>query len=442
MFKFLNNKLTFRKGFIIGVILLIISNILFITCYYKFILSNEIYDNYNEITEELNKELHSILTIIENENKDFSYLENYAKEKDVIITITDEFNNNIAEYNKGKRDSNQNILVSNIIKLKDKYYLISVSKKIRLFTLKLGLNFLLYESIIILILTIIGLFGANLKILQPITSLSKDVNNYKIGILPKKRKIKGAIDIIQNDFVDLVNKLESEKEKQNQIIASISHDIKTPLTSILGYSERLLTSNLSNENKTKYANTIYNKSINMKELIEEFDNYLSANIKDETKYEKISIKHLCEYLNNYYKDDLKEKNIDLKIKNNCPNSYIYVDFSKFKRIFSNIITNSIRYLNKEKKIINITIKELNNVIEFNMSDNGTGTKEDLNKIFEPLFTTDKSRKISGLGLAICKEIIESLGGNIKAENNKMGGLSIIFTIDKFKECNNEGTDTI
>ena len=165
MFKFLNNKLTFRKGFIIGVILLIISNILFITCYYKFILSNEIYDNYNEITEELNKELHSILTIIENENKDFSYLENYAKEKDVIITITDEFNNNIAEYNKGKRDSNQNILVSNIIKLKDKYYLISVSKKIRLFTLKLGLNFLLYESIIILILTIIGLFGANLKIL-------------------------------------------------------------------------------------------------------------------------------------------------------------------------------------------------------------------------------------------------------------------------------------
>ena len=155
---------------------------MFITCYYKFILSNEIYDNYNEITEELNKELHSILTIIENENKDFSYLETYAKEKDVIITITDEFNNNIAEYNKGKRDSNQNILVSNIIKLKDKYYLISVSKKIRLFTLKLGLNFLLYESIIILILTIIGLFGANLKILQPITSLSKDVNNYNCSI--------------------------------------------------------------------------------------------------------------------------------------------------------------------------------------------------------------------------------------------------------------------
>ena len=72
-------------------------------------------------------------------------------------------------------------------------------------------------------------------------------------------------------------------------------------------------------------------------------------------------------------------------------------------------------------------------IKFEIADNGTGCKEDLVKTFDPLYTTDKSRKISGLGLSICKEIIESHNGTIKAMNNKLGGFSIIFTIDSYKE---------
>ena len=168
-------------------------------------------------------------------------------------------------------------------------------------------------------------------------------------------------------------------------------------------------------------------------ITEEFDDYLSSNIKDNDKLEKISIKYIVDYLNKYYKEDLKERNIDLKIKTNCPNSLILVDIIKFKRIFSNTITNSIRYLNKNKNIINININsEKNDKIKFEIADNGIGT-EDLEKIFEPLYTTDKSRKISGLGLSICKQIVESLSGSIKAINNKMGGLSIIFIINEYKE---------
>ena len=72
-------------------------------------------------------------------------------------------------------------------------------------------------------------------------------------------------------------------------------------------------------------------------------------------------------------------------------------------------------------------------IKIEIADNGTGTKEDLNKLFEPLFTTDKGRKISGLGLSICKEIIKSHDGNIYAENNNLGGLSIIIELPEHKE---------
>ena len=130
----------------------------------------------------------------------------------------------------------------------------------------------------------------------------------------------------------------------------------------------------------------------------------------------------------------KEKNIEFKIKTNCQNLIIEIDLSKFKRVFSNIITNSIRHYDKDKKILNINInEEKNGKIKFEIADNGSGCKEDLVKIFDPLYTTDKSRKISGLGLSICKEIIESHNGTIKAMNNKLGGFSIIFTIDSYKE---------
>ena len=80
-------------------------------------------------------------------------------------------------------------------------------------------------------------------------------------------------------------------------------------------------------------------------------------------------------------------------------------------------------------IINISVKKIKDYYQFDVSDNGSGTKEDLSKIFEPLYTTDKSRKISGLGLSICKEIVTSHGGIISAYNNEMGGLTIRFTIN-------------
>ena len=85
-------------------------------------------------------------------------------------------------------------------------------------------------------------------------------------------------------------------------------------------------------------------------------------------------------------------------------------------------------------MLNINIfEQKDGKIKFEIADNGTGCNEDLEKIFEPLYTTDSSRKISGLGLSICREIVLSHGGTIKAENNKFGGFSIIFTIDSYKE---------
>lgn len=436
MINSLKNKVSTRKGFIITVISLVLFNFVLVALYNTIYLNKEINKHHTEVSEQLTKEIVNIKKIIQkNQDNPDEELLKYAKEKNITIILSNQENELIKKYNPIQtKKLGTDIEVSQIIESHDTYYLLKLSQKKDILGAYTILDFLTFELLIIVALCIFGIVGANKKILEPLSQLSKDFSKYKLGILPKKRKVRSSVDFIQNDFVELVGKLEEEKQKQNTIIASISHDIKTPLTSILGYSELATKESTSKKSKEKYINTIHNQALVMKEIIEEFDDYLSCNIKDEKKVEKLSISHLVDYLNDYYKEDLKEKNIEFKIKTNCQNLIIKIDLSKFKRVFSNIITNSIRHYDKDKKILNINItEEKNDTIRFEIADNGSGCKEDLVKIFDPLYTTDKSRKISGLGLSICKEIIESHNGTIKAINNKLGGFSIIFTIDSYKE---------
>ena len=410
--KNLLKKLTIRKGFIFGVSFLIICNIIFCTCYYYYLTSSN-YKTTESLNNELDKEINNLDTSLPKEVF-ISSLDNISTKNKTSIVLKDKNNNTL--YNKKIKNTEKKDSVSKtgLITIDNDEYLITLSKTKNTNEYKMAISFVFFDIIILILLGTAGILGANQKLLSPLTAISNDINNYKLGIKPKKCNAKNKV-----------------QEINKTVIATLSHDIKTPLTSILGYSERLNKQELSEDTKAKYANTIYNKSLVMKEIIEDFDDYLTMNTK-EPKKDKILIKNLIDYLNKYYKEDLKEKNIDFKIKSNCYNSYIYVDLPKFKRVFSNIISNSIRYLDKSKKQIKIDIKETNDKVKFTIADNGSGSKE-LKKIFEPLYTTDASRKISGLGLSICKKIIEAHNGTIKAENNKLGGLSIIFEIESYKE---------
>ena len=170
----------------------------------------------------------------------------------------------------------------------------------------------------------------------------------------------------------------------------------------------------------------------MKGILEEFDDYQSCNIKDTLKLEDVSIKELSNFIKSDYEIELKDKKITLKVMSNCDNKKVRVDLIKIKRVFGNIITNSVTHFNGASGIINVNISSRGNLIRFEIADNagGISDEKDLKRIFEPLYTTDPSRKISGLGLSICKQIIDSLDGRIYAKNNDIKGLSIVFVLPK------------
>ena len=416
------NKKRLEKRFIFAVIIGSITNVLILVLWVILrinpiipkiqdlkadIFNNDMevkYDSYDDMVLDINK---------------------VAEKYDLIINIED-ISGNVITDNNIKLDLP---LITRMVEANNDTYMIKIYFDNHSNVSRTILELIIMQVIVVIIILIITFIYTKQIVLKPINLLIDDIRNYKFGKKPKKRPLNTEFDLIANEFSNLTDKLDEEKEEQRRIIASISHDIKTPLTSIIGYSNLLKEQKLNNESK-KYNEKINEKAINIKEILSTFDDYLLNQEKIELNTSLIQIKDIVNELNNDYKIELENNNISFVVTTKIPEQYINVDILKLKRIFSNMISNSARYL-KNKGKISINILSSGDYFKFIVKDNGPGVNEKIiNKIFDPLFTTDTSRKISGLGLSICKQFVEMHGGNIKAYNND--GLTIEFTIPKEK----------
>lgn len=411
----MNNKL--KHKIVFGIIILTITNIITLLSWYNVKISpliNQMEKIKESIqTKEIDKQYDNIFLL----NKTIDDLSEKYNIKFIVQNADDVI---VTKQEKGL------FLFSSVVEIQDEIYLINAYMGNNFSIFYIIFQFILFQILITLILVFLIFALARFMILKPVDNIIKNIRNYKLGIKPQKVELNNEFNLIQNEFVNLVDSLEEEKKEQNRIIACISHDIKTPLTSIIGYSNLIEQEKLTKGEINEYNIKINEKSIHIKNILSTFDDYLINKENQVLKYDKISIKNLVKNLENDYKIELKSKNIDFNIKTKLDNNYITMDMLKIKRVFSNIISNSVRHI-EEKGSININIIRENSNFKFIVSDNGPGVDEKIiNKIFEPLFTTDPSRKISGLGLSICKEFIEMHNGTIKAYNNK--GLTIEFTI--------------
>ena len=369
---------------------------------FKISVSNELRKDYSNIDELINN------------------LDEYSKEKDINYNLVDSNNEIIKDSEKGLSFFTSFIEVDNEL-----YYIEFTSTNVK------DINNLIKEAsvfqiIVFLIIYLFVFIAARLTIIKPTECIINDIKNYKFGKKIERKPIRGELGLIQNEFVSLTERLDLEKKEQHRIISSISHDIKTPLTSIIGYGDLIKEEDDLKVIK-KHNNKITDKALNIKEILSTFDDYLVNYENAPLKLNKYLISDLVDKINNDYKLDLENNNIKLEVITKLNDEVIYIDGLKLKRIFSNLISNSIRYITSNGKITIEILKDDKDYI-FKIKDNGKGVdKAILDKLFDPFYTTDKSRKISGLGLSICKEFVELHGGNIKAKNLKKG-FEIEFTI--------------
>ncbi len=419
---FKNHKV--RRNFIITLLLIIFINVISLVFWY-FIKINPTLENILNTKEViLNEKLKDNYSSYLDLEKT---LDNISLEYNTVFKVTDESNKIIKDSNI-KGDNTQ--LFSTFIRVDKQIYMVEAYFPSNVTSVNSILSLIVYQFFVTFILMVSTYVFTGHSIITPIEKIINDIKNYNFGRTPIKNKVNNELDVIQNEFVNLISSVEKEKKEQKRIIASISHDIKTPLTSIIGYSS-LMEDNLSKKELIEYSSKVHEKALHIKDILASFDDYLINYDNKKLNLTVVSIKDIVKELNDDYKIELNNKNIDFEIISNCLNEKINIDVLKIKRVFSNIISNSIKYV-PNKGIINIFIEKKNNFIEFSIVDNGTGVDEKyIDKIFDPFFTTDASRKISGLGLSICKEFIEIHGGTIKAINNN--GLTIKFKIPVYTE---------
>jgi len=263
-------------------------------------------------------------------------------------------------------------------------------------------------------------------VVVPIVRLRKTMRlYYEQGKLPVRSKRQDEIGKLQNTFADMVEVIQAKEQAEHRLVASISHDIKNPLTSVMGYTERLLSKELPLEKQRQYLRCVYDKALGIKSLVDKFDEYLNVGLRDTVPMTAVKVKDVCSMLQEEYGAELEDAGVNFEINCHCPESCLMCNMVDLKRFFGNLIGNSIRHAGAEYLELHITCQKEEDQIEFRFWDNGHGVDPDiLPKIFEPFYTTDRGRKVSGLGLSICKNIARAHGGMVSAENIPEGGLLV------------------
>ena len=291
------------------------------------------------------------------------------------------------------------------------------------------------------------------SITDPINNLNVAMQNIAEGNLEYRLPeiYEGELGALYKNYEDMRLRLkESADEKilhENQnreLVSNISHDLRTPITSIKGYVEGIMDGVADTPEKMdKYIRTIYNKAIEMDRLINELTVYSGIDT-NRIPYHFLSIN-----VGEYFKDCVEEVGLDLESKGikldySCltpPDTRIIADPEQLQRVINNIISNSVKYRHKSRPLeIDMRIVDDNDSIRIDIEDNGTGiSAKDLPNIFERFYRTDSSRNSSqggsGIGLSIVKKIVEDHGGYIWATSKEDEGtcMHLIFRKHLAKE---------
>ena len=243
-----------------------------------------------------------------------------------------------------------------------------------------------------------------------------------------------AFDLMKARLKTSLEKQAALEYSRKELIASISHDLRTPMSSIKGYVEGLQDGIIHDKDKfNRYITVIKNKTESLDNLIESLFQYSQLDIKDEKEaFCNHDSKELLETIISPIEIEFADQPVQLKVIKPFPSVRLYANEGSIAQVFDNLISNAKRYVNQNGKIM-IEAKVDGDYLKVSVTDNGTGiSQEDLPNVFDQFYRAEKSRSRNfegaGLGLAICKKVIENHGGKIWAESTPDVGTTFYFTL--------------
>lgn len=396
-------------------------------------------DHLYQISEDINTKLK---TYYPDRQKLASYLEEVSIQENIKITIYDVKGNKFlgADHHRGYglnvELKNFTVVGRNVIYVIELVYPFSIENLGQLHSFKKIRDAALVLLLLLVILLIIYL---QFSFVRPLTQLNQGLAtlNYRRPHKSIQFKRNDELGELASKFEEMQRRLQNSYRQQTEMMASISHDLKTPLTSISGFLERMMEKELSEERQAEYLQIIYQKAQDIRELLSEFNEYVNSDLRESqnTQQENVNMKQFFKELCTEYDAELAGNGIGFQAVDESGHEgdvWLIMDRQQIRRIFANLVSNSLKYADKMSKIrFLFAIRDEQAV--FSVEDNGPGVPPaELDVIFEKFYRIDKSRSRekggSGLGLAICQRIVESHAGQIWAYLTPEGGLGISFTL--------------
>ena len=273
----------------------------------------------------------------------------------------------------------------------------------------------------------------------PMKQISKGATEYANGNLSYRIPVKSEDELgyLSQTLNYMADKINQNGEYQRTFIANISHDFRSPLTSIKGYVEAILDGTIPPELQEKYLKIISHEADRLEKLTRSL---LVLNDLDERKrmmnIRRFDINDVIKNTANTFEGTCSRKNIDLQLFLCGKELFVEADLEQIQQVLYNLLDNAIKFsYDNSSIIIETTVK--NGKVFVSVKDHGVGIpKESLSKVWDRFYKTDssrgKDRKGTGLGLSIVKEIIRAHNQNINVISTVGVGTEFIFTLEKAK----------
>lgn len=298
--------------------------------------------------------------------------------------------------------------------------------------------FIIFGTTLIIVLSL--LYKLLNKIFSYVFAVSEsadklfDKNVEYINLPPEMVEVEKKLNHFKTEAIKNERLARENEQKKDELIVYLAHDIKPPLTSMIGYLSLLSEiKDMPQEQRNRYIDIALDKSYRLEYLINElFDVARFNSEKIVLEKEEINLNLMLEQIADDFYPTLKEMNKKINFTSD-EKTILYADPDKLSRVFNNLIKNAVNY-SKENTDIDISILNKENQATVKITNKGKQIpKEKLDKIFEKFYRLDSSRTSktggSGLGLAIAKEIVELHGGRIYAESDmKETTFSVILPI--------------
>lgn len=284
--------------------------------------------------------------------------------------------------------------------------------------------------IIIISLTIVCTVVAQLftkSLMKPIDNIAKDLDH--MGEVKTYDELKPFVETIQSQHEDIIKNAKLRQE----FTANVSHELKTPLTVISGYSELIENGMTGEEDTIRFSKEIHRNSTRLLTLINDILRLSELDSGElNTPMEDVDLYELSNNCISMLQMNAEKHNVTLDLKG--PHLTVFANRQMLEEMIYNLCDNGIRY-NKPNGKVEVSIRENNENVIFMVSDTGIGiSEENINRIFERFYRVDKSRSKqtggTGLGLAIVKHIAEQMNAQIQIDSELEKGTTITILFSK------------